>query len=121
VGVQRAIFIQLLEMRFKPEIVALGLEVYPDNQVDKVRACGTAIRPWLRSVAVSGLPSHSVTLGLFPSSQIVTFVANFHKLVEMGFSPERIKQALLLHEDGDVQKAIMYVVTSPRHEWLNRG
>jgi hypothetical protein len=25
-------------MRFKPEIVALGLEVYPDNQVDKVRA-----------------------------------------------------------------------------------
>ncbi len=51
-----------------------------------------------------------LTLGLFPSPQIVTFVANFHKLVEMGFSPERIKQALLLHEDGDVQKAIMYVV-----------
>ena len=45
VGVyQRAIFIQLLEMRFKPEIVALGLEVYPDNQVDKVRACCAAQR-----------------------------------------------------------------------------
>jgi hypothetical protein len=37
----------------------------------------------------------------------VTFVANFHKLAEMGFSPERIKQALLLHED--VQNAIAYV------------
>jgi len=40
---------------------------------------------------------------------MVEFVANFHKLVEMGFSPERAKSALLLQQDGDLHKAIACV------------
>jgi hypothetical protein len=95
-------------MRFKPEVAALGLEVYPDNKVDKVTVL-TAVSPisvfFLRSCRkdsflLSRLPPITIP-------KIVTFVANFHKLAEMGFSPERIKQALLLHED--VQNAIAYV------------
>jgi hypothetical protein len=72
---RRVVFIKLLEMKFRPEIVAMGLEVFPANQ----------------------------------PGQMVEFVANFHKLVEMGFSPERAKSALLLQQDGDLHKAIAHV------------
>ncbi len=103
---------KLVEMRFKPDIVAMSLEILSTNDSNKVPCAAYLLSLLVNEFcATAVLKPHFSPLRL---NQIVAFVSNFHKLEEMGFAVSRIKQALLLYEnDSDIQKPIACVLSLP--------
>ncbi|ELR16491.1 UBA/TSN domain containing protein [Acanthamoeba castellanii str. Neff] len=106
---RRAIFIQLLEMRFKPEIVALGLEIYSDNQVDKIV---TFVANFHKLVEMGFSPERiKQALLLHEDGDVqkaIIYLEELDKLITAGLKESEIFDAFMLF-DNDIQKASSFL------------